>query len=254
MSRFSNLELGQHDKPAAEDAPAVAGEPVRDKDYFQERAVAAWLAGNFEEALQRFSRSLEEDGAFFDGWFGQVRMLVELAEYPEAVVWADKALEQFPEQQDLLSAKALALLAQGDVNRAQTLSDAAIAKEGQTYFVWVARAEILLARRSGVASTCLDKAIAAAGDAAAVARLEAGRVLLRAGDAGSALKPLSEAVRELPESALAWYELGRCQRALGFAEAGAAFTRCLRLRPAWREAQAAAHAGRKRGVWGWFRR
>ncbi len=254
MSRFSNLELEAQGQAPTPGAAPPDGEPIRDKYYFQERAVAAWQAGNFEEALLKFARSLEEDSTFFVGWLGQVRMLIELEEYPEAVVWADKALELFPDQQDLLSAKALALLAQGDVSQAQKLSDAAVAREGLTYYVWLARAEILLARKSSVAQNCIHNAIRSAGNDAPTARLEAGRVLLRAGDAGSAQAYLTEAVQALPHSALAWYELGQCQSALGFREARAAFARCLVLRPSWPKAHAAARSVPKRGLFAWLRR
>ena len=36
-------------------------------------------------------------------------MLIELAEYREAKIWADKALERFPHEPELLAAKAVAL-------------------------------------------------------------------------------------------------------------------------------------------------
>jgi Flp pilus assembly protein TadD len=42
-------------------------------------------------------------------WTGQVRMLIELKEFHEAKLWADKALEKFPNEPELLAAKAVAL-------------------------------------------------------------------------------------------------------------------------------------------------
>ena len=76
---------------------AAQGAPPRDAEYFLEQAEKCFLAGDYELALRNFSRSLEQNPAQFEGWFGQVRMLIELGEYEEALLWADKALELFPE-------------------------------------------------------------------------------------------------------------------------------------------------------------
>jgi tetratricopeptide (TPR) repeat protein len=234
MSRFSNLEFGA-DRPS--ETPQHDGEPVRDKNFFQQKAMTAWLHADFDEALQYYSRALEDDSTFYEGWFGQVRMLLELGEYPEAVIWSDKALEMFPDYHELLTAKALALVRQGKINDAQTLSDRAIAREKPTWYVWTGRAEILLTRGVQMADTCVRNALTAACTDLVIARLEAGRTLLRGKHYAEALEYLIHVARDLPTSALAWYELGRCQAALGLKEARTTLSEAQRLRPNWRAAQ-----------------
>jgi tetratricopeptide (TPR) repeat protein len=251
MSRFSNLEF-EGARKASE--PAPAGEPVRDKLFFHERALTAWLAGQFEEALQNHSRSLEDDSSFFGGWFGQVRMLLEMGEYPEAATWADKAMELFPAQSDLLAAKATALLRQSMLAEAQALSDKAIARERVSHHVWLGRAEIMLRRQHATALVCIRTGLAAAGAERTLARLEAGRLLSRAGRHAEALEHLKEAAQDLATSALAWFELGACQHALGFKDAAMSLTQCLHLRPHYAEASELLRRSRSRGFFAWLRR
>ena len=49
-------------------------------------------------------------------------MLVELGEYQEAKLWADKAIEKFPGDPELLAAKAVALARSGDLQGALALT------------------------------------------------------------------------------------------------------------------------------------
>ena len=247
MSRFSHLEFG--DKRRSQKTDGL-GEPVRDQDFFAERAMTYWLAGDFEQALQNYSRALEKNSAFYPGWFGQVRMLIELREYPEARLWADKALELFPDHPELLAAKAVAFARDADVNKAQAFSDAAMTKKAVSSYVWLARAEVLLIRRRPAAENCLQNALSLAGEGSAVVRLNAGRVLLRHGHYSSATEYLRAAAQDLPRSALAWYELGRCQVRLGFPEADVSLKQSLLLHPGWAEADGALRRFRKRGLLG----
>src|SRR5213078_3430249 len=92
-------------------------------------------------------------------WTCQVRMLIELGEFREARLWADKALERFPHEPDLLAAKAVALARSGDLQGALSFSDAAIEERGDTPYVWLARADVLLARHEPRADYCLEKAL-----------------------------------------------------------------------------------------------
>jgi len=250
MSRFSHLEFEEKGTPKAQ---GPQGEPVRDERFFHERAKAAWLAGDFEEALRNYSRALEKNSAFYDGWFGQVRMLIELGEYQESSLWADKALELFPEHPELLAAKAVACARDADIDKAQAFSDNAISKRGATPYVWLARAEVLLLRRSNMAETCIRNAISLANTAAPIVRFEAGRLLLNSRSYLSAMEYLRPAVKEMPKSALVWYEFGRCQAALGFPEAEVAFGQSLKLQPGWAEAQAALSQFKERGLMGRIR-
>jgi tetratricopeptide (TPR) repeat protein len=73
-------------------------------------------------------------------------MLIELGEFREAKLWADKALERFPNEPELLAAKAVALGRSGDLQGALAFSDASIEERGDTPYVWLARGDVMLAR------------------------------------------------------------------------------------------------------------
>jgi tetratricopeptide (TPR) repeat protein len=245
MVRFSHLEFG--DKRDDKAGQARAGEEIRDAEYFHREAMRFWLAGDFEVALRNYSRALEQNSSFYPGWFGQVMMLVELGEYREAAVWVDKALEMFPEHPELLAAKAIACARDEKTENAVSYSDNSIEKENVTAIVWLARAEVLLSRKSSIAQNCLSKAINCAGPDLAVIRLQAGRLFNLAGDYAGAFEYLRGACDELPKSALVWYELGRCQAGLGRPEAAVSFEQAIKLHPHWRAAQDALDKFQKRG-------
>src|SRR6185436_12108099 len=112
-----------------------------------------------ESALRLYSKVLEYDPLDTNAWTGQVRMLIELGEFREAKLWADKALERFPHHPELLAAKAVALGRSGDLQGALAFSDAAIEERGDTPYVWLARADVLLAREETRADYCLEEAL-----------------------------------------------------------------------------------------------
>jgi len=229
MDRFSQLEFGE----VGPERKRQQGEPIRDADYFHKDAVKCWLAGDFELALRNYSRVLEKNSIFFDAWVGQVLMLIELEEYREAVIWADKALELFPEHPELLAIKAVACSRDAKVEKAIAYSDNSISKDNITPRVWLARAEVLLNRKGPVAENCISKAVSIAGRNASIIKLEAARLLKKKRDYSAAIGYLNEVVKEFPKSALAWYELGCCQAKLGLSEAKATLEQSLKLRPGW---------------------
>ena len=61
-----------------------------------------------------------------EAWRRQVVMLIEMGECREAALWADKAMELFPNDPDLLAAKATALCRLGDPSAAFKIADQAI--------------------------------------------------------------------------------------------------------------------------------
>jgi tetratricopeptide (TPR) repeat protein len=240
MKRFSRLEFGESRKESKDKRPH--GESIRDEFYFQKRALQCWLAGDFELALRNYSRALEKNSSFFEGWTGQILMLIELGEYHEAGVWSDKALEMFPEHPELLALKAVACVRDGRIEKALAYSDNAISKERVTPRVWLSRAEVLMKRKSLVADNCISKAIGLAGNEAPIIRLEAGRLLAKKEHYSRAVQYLQEVVTAIPKSAMAWYTLGYCQSKLGRSEAEATLKQSLQLRPDW---QAPKHALRE---------
>ena len=246
MRRFSRLEFGDKgDGGAAK--PTPDGEEMRDAEYFHKEALRYRLAGDFELALRNYSRSLEKNSVFYPGWLGQVLMLIELGEYKEAAVWVDKALEMFPEHPELLAAKAVACARDGRMEKAIVYSDNSIAKDNVTSAVWLARAEVLLNRKSSIAQNCISKALNAAGEDKVMIQLQAGRLLNRKGDYAGAFQYLRAVVDELPKSALAWYELGIAQARLGRPEAAVSFEQALKFHPIWPPAREALRKFENRG-------
>ncbi len=230
MNRFSSLEFDDGDRSSK---TASRGEPIRDAAYFYRQAVLAWLGGDWELGLRNYSRSVEQNRALFEAWSGQVMMLIELGEYPEAQVWADKALEMFPEHPELLAEKAIACVRDEKLDKAMAYSDNAVSKERLTPRVWLGRAEVLMKRKNRLSEECIHKAVVLAGGSADIVCLEAGRVLSRGGRYSSALEFLERGVKDYSKSALAWFELGRCQSRLGFSQAKASLQQALYLRPDW---------------------
>lgn len=245
MKRFNRLEFGDRDSTGPRASP---GEQIRNEEYFYRRALGCWLAGDFELALRNYSRALEKNSTFFQAWVGQVLMLIELGEYREAMLWSDKAMELFPEHPELLAVKAVACARDGRMEKALAYSDNSIAKDNVTARVWLARAEVLLDRKSQVAENCISKAISICGNDGPLIRLEAGRVLSDKGNYYTALEHLRKAVDMLPRSALAWYELGYCQAKLGRPEAEVTLQQSLKLRPHWEIAEFTLRRFRKRGL------
>src|SRR4051794_36190979 len=104
MSRFGNLEFG--DSPRS-DAREVAR--AKDEAFYLSEANSFFESGRFEQALRAYAKALEQNPKSAAAWTGQVRMLIELGEFKEAKLWAEKALALFPREGDLLAAKAVAL-------------------------------------------------------------------------------------------------------------------------------------------------
>lgn len=234
MTRFSQLEFDGADK---EKPNEQIGEPVHDTAYYYKEAIRCRLAGDFELALRNYSRMLEMNNMRFEGWLGQTLMLIELGEYAEAAIWANKALDLFPQQPELYAARAVAY--HRDLKKADAIksSDTAIDIGNQSAYVWLSRAEIMYPRKHSVAENCLSKAISAAGKEGALVKLEAARIMKHYGNRHAAIEYLNEVVRVFPKSALAWYELGCCQSELGLSAAKAALEQSLILRPRWNAAE-----------------
>src|SRR6516225_7008664 len=211
MSRFVNLELGGESEDQPQQSPS---ELVKDEAYYLAAARAAFENGNFEQGLRFYSKVLEYNPKNVVAWTGQVRMLIELGEFREAKLWADKALERFPNEPELLAAKAVALGRTGDLQGALAFSDASIEERGDTPYVWLARGDVMLARREPRADYCFEKALLLAPRDWFIAWLAA-RIRYYYKQFSLALKLLQQAVELNAVHFLLWLELGRCQQALG---------------------------------------
>lgn len=233
MSRFASLEFGHESHDDSRE------ESVKDEKYYLAAATSAYEQADFEQALRHFAKVLEFNPQNAGAWTGQVRALIELGEYREAKLWADKALEHFPSEPELLAAKAVALGRCGDLDGAMAFSDASIEERGDTPYVWLARGDVLLARKERRADYCFDKAIALAPRDWFTAWLGA-RVRFFYEQFALALKLVQQALEWEPCRAVLWLQLGLCQQRLGMV--GAARTslgRALEVRPHWTLAEAA---------------
>jgi tetratricopeptide (TPR) repeat protein len=252
MSRFNNLEFGNHFEEQSSGSPAV-----KDAQYYLAGARTAFESGRFEEALRSYAKVLEYDPRSAAAWTGQVRMLIELGEFHEAKLWADKALESFPNEAELLAAKAVALARSGDLKAALTFSDAAVETQGNTPYVWLARGDVLLARAEKRAEFCFDKALALAAQDWVVHWL-ACRVYYYYKKFSRALHLAQRALEIDAARAVVWLQFGRCQVALGLTEAGAhSFDHARDLDPLCQPGASDLSNLSSAGIWsrlrGWYR-
>ena len=217
--RFANLEL-DGDGSSEGAVPAEAGGPppsateLRDAQYYLREAVERELAGEYEAALRSYSVALGEDPLALDAWAGQVWMLLQLEEYPEARLWADKALESFPDNPHLVALKSIALYRMGECGEARELNSAALGRKGQSTWVWLGRGEIMLADDRAAAEDCFKHAARVASQQG-LALLRAATVYLRYRHYSRAMSTLQEVTSASPRLGWAWYLLGRAQEQLG---------------------------------------
>ena len=218
--RFGKLEFQQAQPARTVEGPRTLGTPVRTPAHDLRTADEACRTGCFETALQLHTHALRTDRALVPAWVGQVQMLVELGEYPEARLWADKALELFKNNGELLAAKAQACVRQRDFDAAQACTDASMQSAGSSAYRWRVRAEVLLRHAAERARDCFEKSLAEPGtdwhD-----RTQIARAYLFHGRAAAAIPYAQAAVDLQPGSAYAWLVLGRCFAANGMAERAA---------------------------------
>jgi tetratricopeptide (TPR) repeat protein len=211
MSRFGNLEFG--DSPQS-DAQMQSQPGVKDEPYYLREASEAFESGRFEHALRSYAKALEQNPKSAAAWTGQVRMLIELGEYREAKLWAEKALVLYPREGELLAAKAVALARSGNSKDALAFSDASMEVETSTPYIWLARGDVLLARKEKRAAYCFEKALLLARDHWLWPWL-ASRVHMFYRQSAQALKFAQQALALDAARAIIWQQLGRCEAALG---------------------------------------
>jgi len=227
MSRFSSLEFGDHfGNQLPEERQVIKGEA-----FYMTEARSAFENANFEQGLRLYSKVLEFNPANALAWTGQVRMLIELGEFREAKLWADKALERFPHEPELLASKAVALARNGDLEGAIAFSDASIEERGDTPYIWLARGDVLLARKESRADYCFDKALLLAPRDWFTVWLVA-RVRRFYQQFALSLKLLQRGIEWNTAHFVLWLDIGYCQQALGLVGlAKASFIHARELNP-----------------------
>ena len=246
MSRFVNLELGNESEDQSQQGQQAV---LKDEAYYLGEAREAFELGRFEQALRFYSKVLEYNPKNASAWTAQVRMLIELGEFREAKLWADKALERFPHEPELLASKAVALGRSGDLSGALAFSDASIEERGDTPYVWLARADVMLARAERRADFCFEKALLLAPHDWFIAWLAA-RIHRYYRQFVLALGLLQQAVELHAGNFVLWLELGRCQKTLGFiGPARRSFEHAQQLNPDSHEAAVALAHLNENGLW-----
>jgi len=237
--RFSNLEFDDGDQqkprgPTSAKPEAPRGHFVaetRDAAFYMRQAQGQELAGDHETALRSFSAALGEDPLLLEAWVGQARMLIELGEYPEARMWADKALEKFPDNPQLLAVKSVAMYRVGLCMDARRLNDVALQGKGESPLVWLCRADLMLADSRAAADQCFDHARHLASPKGPTL-MRIGALYLEHGHYAEAMSALQEAASQLPKAARAWYLLGLAQQELALgAQAVVSFEQASSLAP-----------------------
>jgi tetratricopeptide (TPR) repeat protein len=254
MGRFGKLEFGGESEDQSHESKPL----VKDEAHYTAEARAAFESGDFELALRRYGKVIEFNPQNVAAWAGQVRMLIELGEYREAKLWADKALERFANDPELLAAKAVALARNGDLEGALVFSDASIEERGDAPYLWLARGDVLLARAEARADYCFEKALLLAPSDWFVAWLAA-RIRLYYEQFAVALKLLQRALELNAAHFLLWLELGQCQQALGLVTpARTSFQQAKQLNPRCDEARLGlvrlSSSGLGSRLRGWWRR
>jgi tetratricopeptide (TPR) repeat protein len=235
-NRFEHLEFdeqperldAQQQQQAQQQQAGILGAAAMDRHAYYQRAVQTFQRGEFEKALRYFTRTLELDRSFVPAWVGQVQMLIELEELREADLWADKALELFKGNGDLLSARAVAKARKGKRADALSSSDAALRARGASAYRWLARGEVLLASAGSQADSCFERAMLEA-DADWFTGLWSARIYRRYGWHTNALVAARKATEAAPQAPFTWYVRGLCERDLAFGAYAASLQRALEL-------------------------
>src|SRR5438067_8619036 len=141
--RFARLDF--ETSPAAPEQPAAEVWPDLDAPACMAAAAEQFDSGLYEAALVHYSRALRFDRELAAAWLGQVRALICLGEYREAILWSNRGLERFHDCPDLLAAKGLALVLSGDSREGIAFSDGAVETRAPSAWIWLARGESLLA-------------------------------------------------------------------------------------------------------------
>jgi tetratricopeptide (TPR) repeat protein len=236
MARFEHLEFG----PDANDRgrPEQPQPPVEDDARALVDAADCRRRGQYESALRFYSRSLEYDKSLVAAWVGQVQMLVQLGEAPEAELWARKALEIFPGNGELLAARAQALCRMGDARQAGAVCDSAMGAAGRSAYRWQVRGEWMLACKQKLEEHCFAKAQEIDGDW--LVALESALIYLHYDFPSRAVVRARLATELAPAEYHPWFVRGMAEAELGLrSSAGESFEQCLQLCP--RHVEALAH-------------
>lgn len=237
--------MGDQEPEKPKVSPEYSG--VIDQHYYLSMADEAFAEDDYEKALAFYSRTLQYDITMEEGWFGQLRCLIELGELPEALTWSNRALEKFPKSASILSARAVAEARSGRFGAAIGYSDSAFSSQGVGAYSWIARGEVLLLTSEVNSKACFAKAIEISSSEWSI-RFWIARAYIIRKCYHQALEHLNQAVKLDSGRFTCWYWIGKCSEALGqIDEAKIAYRRALAAKPSYIKAQDALRSIEERG-------
>lgn len=242
-SRFEHLELDRAVPGVEEVRPTRTFEA----DDYVKRARDREAMGEHEEALRLYSRALGRKAHHEGAWVGQLRCLIALEDYREALTWADKALEYLPKSASVVALQTIALAREGRHGEAMEHSDRALQMGGTSAVVWLARAWALRTDRPEPAQRCVAKALEVARNKPEEL-VEIALYFLDREQFGDALELLQDVTVRRPALAQPWYLLGVCHLAMGMRQqALAAFEHAARRAPRKKLYLMALHRAQQQG-------
>lgn len=251
--RFGKLDF---DKKGIAPEPAADPWPNLDEDACVAAGDEAFSLGKYEVALSAYSRALRYNKDAAAAWIGQVRCLISLGEYHEAVVWANRALDRFPASANVLACKGLALALDGDIRQGMEYLDGAVEMRATSAFVWAARGESLLLTPNSAenARRCFLKAIEIAPEDWTL-MLRIAIAYNRAKLYGKARDMLQTASRYAERNPLVLFHLGQSHEGLGqYALATGYYQRAIDARGDFKEARTALRRAQTSGPFGFIKR
>jgi len=237
MGRFSRLDFAE--APAANGAPLEDPWPDLDEQGCLNAAGDQFDRGLYEAALVYYSRALRFNRDLAQAWTGQVRCLICLEEYREAITWSTRGLERFKDDPDLLACRGLALVLSGTIREGMEYVDGAVESKTPSVLAWLARGEALLAAGQPPvnARRCFLKAQELAPDDWRV-DLRIGMALNRAALFAEARTPLTAALRRAETNPMVLFHVGCMHEGAGeWNLAAGYFQRAALARPDFKEAQ-----------------
>ena len=242
MSRFEKLEISIKPKPLSEKA-----DKEYDEAYYLELARESQLNGDFETALKYYSRALSYKTDIPEAWIGQILCLIDLAEFKEAIVWADRAAEVIGTIPELLAVKALAMGRSGDMERAIALSDQSLKKGDNKPILWFCRGDLLAGQDPRNANFCFKKAVESDPDNPFV-NIRVGISLMSVDEVSAALSYLKKALLGQPQNAFILFLIGNCYHRIGMPDnARVYYKKALKINPEYKECVTAQRRLRRLG-------
>lgn len=256
MGRFSKLETGTPASPHADESSVgeakarvtrkrseeSAGPPADyDQGHYLSEADKYYFTGEYQKALRQYSRAMQVDQSAIDPWIGQVLCLIELKQYREAMMWALRGLELFPEEPRLIAVQGLTYALNGTIKRGLACSDYAISRPGASSgFVWALRGHVLSLADSANSTFCFDKAMEVRQKDDWRTPMRIGLLLLQEKKWSRAAEFLQVATESNPRNGFLWKQLGLANEKMGLVQpALEAYQAALHLNANDRDADAA---------------